>query len=214
MQSVDLVLSSLQDDLTLGGITKPQDIIRKRASVEMYLLLKSRIVGIPQIHDVSLIGPDGKLICTTKAYPAPESHLSGRDYFTVLRDVEISGSYLSLPSYNEDTKNWSIYLARRVDDASGHFLGVVAAAIDLELFRAALQDIADRRLWRGQPVAQRWNLLARYPAAGRVGEVYKIKSFTGILQPGTPVTYDLAQRRSMGLSASSRRSASMNFRWS
>ncbi len=56
MQSVDLVLSSLQDDLTLGGITKPQDIIRKRASVEMFLLLKSRVVGIPQIREASLIG--------------------------------------------------------------------------------------------------------------------------------------------------------------
>lgn len=190
MQSVDLVLSSLQDDLTLGGITKPQDIIRKRASVEMYLLLKSRIVGIPQIHDVSLLGPDGKLICTTKAYPAPESDLSGRDYFTVLRDVEISGSYLSLPSYNQDTKTWSIYLARRVDDASGHFLGVVAAAIDLSYFEQLYKtlqigDYGAVSLWRSDGT-----LLARYPAAGRVGEVYKIKSFTGILQPGTPVTYD------------------------
>ncbi|REF87551.1 C4-dicarboxylate-specific signal transduction histidine kinase [Methylovirgula ligni] len=192
MQSVDLVLSSLQDDLTLGGITKPQDIMRKRASVEMYLLLKSRIVGIPQIHDVSLIGPDGKLICTTKVYPAPESDLSGRDYFTVLRDVEISGSYLSLPSYNEDTKSWSIYLARRVDDASGHFLGVVAAAIDLNYFEQLYKtlqigDYGAVSLWRSDGT-----MLARYPAAGRVGEVYKIKSFTGILQPGTPVTYDSA----------------------
>jgi signal transduction histidine kinase/CheY-like chemotaxis protein len=193
MQSVDLVLSSLQDDLTLGGITKPQDIVRKRASIEMYLLLKSRIVGIPQIHDVSLIGPDGMLICTTKTYPAPNTNLSNRDYFTVLRDVEISGSYLSLPSYSEDTKSWSIYLARRVDDASGHFLGVVAAAIDLRYFEQLYKtlqigDYGAVSLWRSDGT-----LLARYPAAGHVGQIYKIKSFTGILQPGTAVTYDSSQ---------------------
>ena len=90
MQSVDLVLSSLQDDLTLGGITKPQDIVRKRASVEMYLLLKSRVVGIPQIHEVSLIGQDGKLICTTRTYPAPNQDFSDREYFVILRGTPVS----------------------------------------------------------------------------------------------------------------------------
>ncbi|WP_297296466.1 hybrid sensor histidine kinase/response regulator [uncultured Methylovirgula sp.] len=190
MQSVDLVLSSLQDDLTLGGITKPQDIVRKRASVEMYLLLKSRVVGIPQIHEVSLIGQDGKLICTTRTYPAPNQDFSDRDYFVILRDTPISGSYLSQPLYNADTKSWSIYLARRVDDASGHFIGVVAAAIDLAYFEKLYKtlqigDYGAVSLWRSDGT-----LLARYPGPGNVGQIYRIKSFDGILQPGTPVTYD------------------------
>jgi signal transduction histidine kinase len=190
MQSVDLVLSSLQDDLTLGGITKPQDIVRKRASVEMFLLLKSRIVGIPQIREASLIGPDGKLICTTKTYPAPNLDFSDRDYFLVLRDTPISGSYLSQPSYNASTKTWSIYLARRVDDASGRFIGVVAAAIDLtyleNLYRTLqINDYGAVSLWRSDGT-----LLARYPAFGAVGQAYKIKSFEGILQPGAPVTFE------------------------
>lgn len=190
MQSVDLVLSSLQDDLTLGGIAKPQDIVKKRTSIEMYLLLKSRIVGIPQIHAAELIGPDGKLISTTRIYPAPSADVSNRDYFIILRDTPISGSYLSQPVYDPFTKTWSIYLARRVDDASGRFIGVVAASIELSYFEnlyktLQIDDYGAVSLWRSDGT-----LLSRYPAVGKVGQIYKIKSFEGILQPGVPVTFD------------------------
>ncbi len=191
LQSVDLVLTSLQQDLALDGMTKPQQLIRSQSDTTTYTLLKSRIVGIPQLASVSIIGFDGRLINWSTRYPVPESNVAGSDYFKPLKDASTSGPYLSLPVQN-DNGTWTIYLARRINSPSGKFLGLVVAAIDLAYFENFYRTLGIGghgavSLWRRDGT-----LLVRYPSLQGVGHVFKIPAFSGILRDDQPATYEVA----------------------
>jgi signal transduction histidine kinase/ActR/RegA family two-component response regulator len=192
LQSVDLVLTSLQQDLALDGMTKPLQLIRSQSDTTTYMLLKSRIVGIPQLASVSIIGFDGRLINSSTRYPAPESNVAGSDYFNALKDAPNSGSYLSLPVQN-DSGTWTIYLARRINGASKKFLGLVVAAIDLAYFDNLYRTLGlgghgAVSLWRRDAT-----LLARYPSLQGIGHIFKIAAFNGMLRDDQPVTYETAE---------------------
>ncbi len=192
LQSVDLVLTSLQQDLALDGVTTPQEFTRVESDVTTYALLKSRIVGIPQLASVNMVGFDGRLVNSSTQNPAPDVSVAGSDYYGALRDSRGSGPYLSEP-VQTGNRTWVIYLARRIESPSGRFLGIVAAAIDLgyfeNLYRAL--DIGGHgavSLWRSDAM-----LLARYPTLAGVGHVFHIESFSGILRDGQPSTYEVAK---------------------
>ncbi len=192
LQSVDLVLTSLQQDIALDGVTRPQEFTRLESDTTTYLLLKSRIVGISQLASVSMIGSDGDVINSSSAHPAPKTDVAASDYFLSLQDAPNSSPYLSQPQRNADG-TWTIYLARRVDSPTGRFLGLVVAAIDLAYFENLYKTLeigghGAVSLWRRDAM-----LLARYPPLDAIGRVFKIQSFNGILRDGQPVTYEVAK---------------------
>jgi signal transduction histidine kinase/CheY-like chemotaxis protein len=191
LQSVDLVLKSLQQDLVLDGVTKPQEFIRSQSDASTYALLKSRIVGIPQLASVSMIGFDGSLINSSNQYPVPRNNVANADYFISLEDAPSSGPYLSQP-VRDNNGNWTIYLARRVNGPSGKFLGLVVAAVDLGYFENFYRTLeiggGAVSLWRSDGT-----LLARYPSVPGVGHVFKIPAFSGILHGDEPATYEVAK---------------------
>ncbi len=192
LQGADLALTSLQEDLVLGGATTAQDFIRTQSGVSTYVLMKSRIVGTPQLSAVSMIGFDGRLINSSKVYPPPDINVADSDYFKSLKDAPGAGFYLGQPVQNKDTGAWTIYLARRVENPSGKFLGLVVGTIDLAYFENFYKTL---RIDSGGAVSL-WlrdgTLMARYPSLPSVGHVFDIKSFKGILRPDRPVTYEVA----------------------
>ncbi len=192
LQSVDLVLTSLQEDLALDGVTRAQDFIRSQGGVTTYALMKSRIVGIPQLASVMMIGFDGRLINWSSDRPAPDINVAGSDYFQALRNAATPRPYLSQP-VQSDSGTWTIYLARRVEGRSGRFIGLVVAAIDLAYFENLYKTLeigghGAVSLWRRDGT-----LLARYPSLDGVGHIFKIAAFSGILREDQPVTYEVAQ---------------------
>ncbi len=192
MQGVDLVLTSLQQDLALDGVTTPQEFIRVESDVTTYALLKSRIVGIPQLASVNMVGFDGRLVNSSNRNPPSDVNVAGSDYYNALRDSRGSGAYLSGP-VQTGHGTWVIYLARRIENPSGKFLGIVAAAIDLDYFENLYKALGIGghgavSLWRRDAM-----LLARYPTLDGVGHVFHIESFNGILHDGQPSTYEVAK---------------------
>lgn len=194
LQSVDLVLTSLQDDFALDGLNKPQDFLRKQSSIATYALLKSRIVGIPQLREVSIVGPQGEVVNISGEYPAPALNVTDRDYFKVLSAVPVDGPYLSMPVQDKDSGKWTVYLARQIHGSSSRFVGLVVAAIDLSYFENLYKSLQIGQggavsLWRRDGI-----LLARYPSLpGSAGHNFEIPAFSGILQPDRPVTYDVGR---------------------
>jgi signal transduction histidine kinase/CheY-like chemotaxis protein len=193
IQSADLILRSYQEKVAADGVKTVEDLIATQQKFDTYTLLRSRIAGVPQIAAVTVLGPNGAIIISSRSYPPFSFDLSARDYFQVPRSEKPDDLFFSEPVNNLADGRWTAYLARRITSPSGVFLGVVSAAIDLayfeELYKAL--DVGQGgavSLWRGNGV-----LMARYPPMAKgIGQRFSIRSFSGILRSDQPVTYDVS----------------------
>jgi signal transduction histidine kinase len=197
LQSVDLILASLVEQLQAEQVATAADYERKNDHAT-YEVLKSKTAGVPQLDAVSLIAADGRVINFSRFFPIPAINVSDRDYFAALRDDPRSRSLLSAPVENRGTGSWTIYLARRVSGPDGKFIGLVLGAINLAYFEnlyEALELTAGSAvgLWRSDGT-----LLARYPATADVGKQYPLSQARQALVDGKPyvaaATADLPER--------------------
>jgi signal transduction histidine kinase/CheY-like chemotaxis protein len=185
LQSVDLILTSLVEQMQAEQVFTTVDYERKRDHAT-YELLKSKTAGMPQLDAVSMIASDGHLINFSRFFPIPAVNVSDRDYFAALRDNPQAGSFLSAPVENRGTGTWTIYLARRVSGPDGKFIGLVLGAVNLGYFEnlydaLQLTEGSAVGLWRSDGT-----LLARHPGIGRVGKQYSLARSREALADGKP----------------------------
>jgi signal transduction histidine kinase len=181
LQSVDLVLRSVQAKLTADGVTDAESYAQKEAGHDTYEFLQARIAGIPQLDALTLVGADGHLINFSRYYPIPEVNVADRDYFLALSDKPTDHPFISEPVENRGTGAWTVYLAHRVTGKDGAFLGLILGAIDLAHFEGLYKSLqlgegGGVSLWRRDGM-----LLARYPRIEGVGKRFNVKSFDGML---------------------------------
>jgi len=180
-QGVDLVLSSLLEQLQTEGVDTVEELEQAKAGRDTYLLLNARAAGVPQLDALTIIGADGNLINFSRFYPIPQVNVADRDYFTALRDTATDKPFLSVPVENRGTGTWTMYVARRISDPAGKFLGVVLGGVNLSYFEDLYRTLQIAEgggisLWRRDGV-----LLARYPTLIGIGKTFAIKSFTEVL---------------------------------
>jgi len=192
LQSVDLVLRSLQDKIAADTITTPEAFKSMESSPDRHELLSAKIIGIPQIEAVSLIGADGRVISTSRD-DLPQVDLSDRDYFVALRDASEDAAFLGELAKNRVSGTWSLFLARRMSAANGTFLGVVVGIIGLDYFTNLFKalDIGDGAavsMWRKDGT-----LLVRYPLLTGPAQTYKSQIFEKRRRFTTPQTFFIEQ---------------------
>ncbi len=138
LQSVDLVLINVADKLNADNLSTPRQFARRESDRTTFDMLKTRIIGVPQLTVVSLIGADGKLVNYSRGFPPADFQVADRDYFQTLKDGPHEQVFVSEPVENRATGEWSIYLARRITSASGRFLGPRDRRHRSRLFRKSL----------------------------------------------------------------------------
>ncbi|WP_322516070.1 ATP-binding protein [Rhodopseudomonas palustris] len=171
LKSLDLVLSSVGDYLARRDVTDSNSYKRTMSGQDSHFLLKEKITGLPQIDAVSMIDDKGKLINFSRYWPIPEVDVSDRDYFKALSSDANLETFISAPVRNRGNGSWTIYLARRLDDPNGKFMGMLLGAMSqryVENFFAATAPGPDTEiaLVRGDDL-----LLATYPHSEAVGEL-------------------------------------------
>ncbi|OYO28670.1 hybrid sensor histidine kinase/response regulator [Janthinobacterium sp. PC23-8] len=165
MTAASLVLDSVAGEVADGA---PQDARALQASYATWYthqMLRHKISGVPQIDVASIVGTDGALIASTRAYPAPSIKLAERDYVAYHRQHSGAGQHVSAPVRNKVDGKWTFYLSRRIDNARGEFIGVVLVGLSSDFFsdffrRTSIGDSAAVSLYRDD-----YTLLARWPAA-------------------------------------------------
>lgn len=130
-KSVDLVLSSVGDYLSRRGAVDAERYRAAASDRDTHLLLKEKIAGLPQLDAVTLIGVDGKLLNFSRYWPIPDVDISDRDYFKILKDNATLQSVVSAPVKNRGDGTWNIYLAHRLNDANGEFMGLMLGAMSV-----------------------------------------------------------------------------------
>ncbi|CCE05718.1 putative sensor histidine kinase with a response regulator receiver domain and a phosphotransferase (HPt) domain [Bradyrhizobium sp. STM 3843] len=131
LKSVDLVLSSVGDYLVRRGAVDATTFRVAASDIETHHLLKEKIAGLPQLDAVTLIDAQGKLLNFSRYWPIPDVNISDRDYFTTLKADTAPGTVISMPYQNRGDGTWNFYLARRLNDAKGEFMGLMLGALSV-----------------------------------------------------------------------------------
>ena len=99
----------------------------------------------------------------------PDVNVSDRDYFKALKADPNLESFVSTPVQNRGDGTWDIYLARRLNDPNGEFMGLILGAISLQYFE---NFFGATSLGEGSSVSlvrEDGTLLARFPHSDRIG---------------------------------------------
>ncbi len=170
-RAVSEIENNLVEQLRIRGVDTPESFARLRSSHELFLRLKEKNSDLAYVEIVSLIDARGILLNWSRSWPAPELDFSVRKYFQSLKADQALTTYMSEPLRNLSTGLWTVYIARKITNSQGDFLGAVVGAIELprleEFFRtiAPVPDgVVSLRNLEGV-------LLARYPPTpDRVGK--------------------------------------------
>jgi signal transduction histidine kinase/DNA-binding response OmpR family regulator len=133
-KSVDLVLSSIADYIARKGVVDDDSFRAAVSDRQTHFLLREKIAGLPQIDAVTVIDARGKLLNFSRYWPIPDVNISDRDYFKALKADDGPQSFVSAPVQNRANGTWNVYLARRLNDPQGHFLGLLLGAISVPYF--------------------------------------------------------------------------------
>jgi signal transduction histidine kinase/HPt (histidine-containing phosphotransfer) domain-containing protein/ActR/RegA family two-component response regulator len=131
LKSVDLVLSSIGDYLVRRGALDDASYSAAASGRDTHLLLKEKIAGLPQIDAFTLIDAQGRLLNFSRYWPIPDVNISDRDYFKALKADPALKSVISTPVHNRGDGTKNIYLARRLNDAKGEFMGLMLGAMSV-----------------------------------------------------------------------------------
>ena len=124
------------------GIASREDFEREMSGRDVHLLLTAKIDALPHIGRLSLVGPDGKLINSSYAWPVTDVNVADRAYFKSLKSDPQLATFLSEPVRSRLTGAWSIIFARKVVGSTGEFLGLVLGGIELAYFEQFFASVA------------------------------------------------------------------------
>jgi signal transduction histidine kinase/DNA-binding response OmpR family regulator len=169
-KSLDLVLSSVGDYLGRNGVTDSASYQSIMSHQVTHFLLKEKITGLPQVDAITMINAQAKLINFSRYWPIPDVNVSDRDYFKALKADPNLETFISAPVQNRGNGTWNIYIARRLNDPNGEFMGLLLGAMSLQYFE---NFFASTSLGPGTSVSlirEDGTLLARHPHSEGIGK--------------------------------------------
>jgi PAS domain S-box-containing protein len=103
--------------------------------------LAARATGVLPVRQVTIMDAEGNQLYRSRGFSIPNHNVADRSYFIAQKDDPNRGMFMSEPLTTRSEGRTAVILSRRLDDALGHFAGVVTATMDLEdlneFYRAA-----------------------------------------------------------------------------
>ncbi|MBV9559505.1 MAG: hybrid sensor histidine kinase/response regulator, partial [Bradyrhizobium sp.] len=184
-KSLDLVLSSFADRLASEGVVDADAYRRFASDKEIHLLLKEKVAGLPHVEAITMVDAGGRLLNFSRYWPTPDVNVSDRDYFKALgSDVGLQ-SFVSAPVKDHGSGSWNVYIARRLNDADGKFMGLLLGAVSVQYLEdffgsTSLGLEATISLVREDGV-----LLAHFPPNNEIGSVSSDTGLHALAAGGT-----------------------------
>src|SRR5580698_5356101 len=102
--------------------------------------LAARAAGVQPVRQVTIMDAQGNQLYRSRGFSTPNHNVADRSYFIAQRDDPNRGMFMSEPLTTRSEGRTAVVVSRRLDDAQGHFAGVVTATLDLkdlyEFYRA------------------------------------------------------------------------------
>jgi PAS domain S-box-containing protein len=151
-------------------------------------MLAARSVGVPQVHQVTIVDSQGNQRYGSLKTPASLHNVADRSYFIAQRDGKAAGMFMSEPIVTRTEGRPAVEFSRRLEDENGNFSGIVAATVNLadltQYYRAvnvgmgtAIQLMRDdgtllaRNPATPDAIGQRFPALALAPTSAAMGVV-------------------------------------------
>jgi len=149
MQSLAMVLSKEADstltlaDTVLTGLISDHELHSLGAfsdTKKIHLALKRQrqiLLGdgeTPSFAHLFVLGPDAFNVANSVSHPSARVDVSDRSYFIYHRDNKTSDLRISQPAYSKVTQERIIFVTKRLEDASGEFMGVIGIHLKLRHF--------------------------------------------------------------------------------
>ena len=163
IQSVDIVLSEIRDQLQAQQAVSEGNFTQWIASKQAHNFIVTRLARVSQADFIALVDKDGHLANTSRLWPAPSVRLVDRDYFRHFSRSDDRGIYISKLLVNRVSSKPMIFFAKRIDGANGEFLGVVVAGLRLNYFEGIYNSITRLRHQSFELLRRDGRVLIRHP---------------------------------------------------
>lgn len=135
IEAIDLAMTGVQERLqTAFGESLSLD------SLPIHLLLRTRILGLPQLRVLFLVDEQGRIVNVSNESQATDISVADRSYFKVFAQGSQEQLHMEKPARSRVNGIWSIFLSKRLTDAKGRFKGVVVAALNLEKYEQGFKS--------------------------------------------------------------------------
>ena len=141
VQSMDLVLSDLQDKLSAMGATTPESFRQVSATKDVYGILVDRLRRLSQATVIALIDSSGRILNSTRSWPPPERNLADRRFFQHAKGSRDRNLFVTGPVVSTFSDIPTIYWSRRIEGPDGEFLGAIIAGSEVSYFRHVYDSI-------------------------------------------------------------------------
>ena len=128
-ESANLVLKGIQNSLAA-----PYANDFSFNSIEIHLLLATRVLGMRQMDALYLVDSKGEVVNSSLEHPVKRFDVSQQDYFKAFTSAKPPSFFISKPYLNPQLKVWNIFVARSVTNQAGNFKGVIVGVIDIAHF--------------------------------------------------------------------------------
>ena len=126
LKKADSVLLDLVERLQMDG----RDLQR------LQRVMSKHVQEQGEMHGLFVYDRDGNWLVNSYGEQPPEASNADREYFIFHRQhPDDHDAHVGLPVRSRTTGEWVIPLSRRLEDAQGHFAGVVVATISTDYFR-------------------------------------------------------------------------------
>jgi signal transduction histidine kinase len=142
VQSVDLIVQAVQSRVSSLDVQSPDEFRVRFGGEAAHQFLLGNLRNLPQADAIALIDSSGTLLNWSRDQPTQNLDLSDRDYFVWLRDHEDQTAFVGLPSNGRATGKHMMFIARRINNQRGDFLGVVLGLINTRFLEESYSTIS------------------------------------------------------------------------
>ena len=167
--AAEAVQKRLADDIANTPGINRKTFDQLFGSYDVHLKLIDKAAGVPYVGGLVIYDADGNLINLSRQWPRPEINIADRDYFNIAKLDQTSTPFLSEPVRNRASGSWVTNMVRRITGPHGEFLGIVAAALELQYLQHYFREISpdpDNTLGL---FTNDGTLLARFPQESGIG---------------------------------------------
>jgi signal transduction histidine kinase/HPt (histidine-containing phosphotransfer) domain-containing protein/ActR/RegA family two-component response regulator len=170
-KSIDLVLSSVSEYLIRRGAVDIPSYNAAASETATYQLLREKIAGLPQLDAITLIDAQGRLLSFSRYWPIPDVDISDREYFKALKAGSTSQNIISVPVQNRGDGTWNVYIAQRLTDPRGEFMGLILGAMSVPYLENFFGSTALGLEGKISLIREDGMMLAHFPPINELGKM-------------------------------------------